>query len=230
MVSLGAFPRRAQQALMPPPLLPSTLRSQIGKLNKTAMALKAQLHGAPQRHVMKCRAPSSALQRPARGRLVVTNIFTGKAGRLPSSGEAALAVRAASGGASLPPVRACDRCSARRAAAPRACPPPSARPPPPAPAAGIVQGMGRVKRVQRKADFCTFDIEFPAGRLEAVQTGGSIAINGTCLTVVGASGNTAQFDVIGESLARTNLGLLQVGAAAGDFFCSEQLACLGYKL
>ena len=42
--------------------------------------------------------------------------------------------------------------------------------------------------------------------------GGSIAINGTCLTVVNAYGNVAQFDVIGESLKRTNLGLLQEGS------------------
>ncbi|GAB4820049.1 hypothetical protein N2152v2_007095 [Parachlorella kessleri] len=77
---------------------------------------------------------------------------------------------------------------------------------------GIVQGKGRIQRVQRKSEFCTFDIEFPSGRLADVQVGGSIAINGTCLTVVNADSNVAQFDVIGESLKRTNLGLLEEGS------------------
>ena len=43
----------------------------------------------------------------------------------------------------------------------------------------------------------------------------SVAINGTCLTVVAQSGAVLRFDVIGETLARTNLGLLQVGGAIG---------------
>lgn len=72
--------------------------------------------------------------------------------------------------------------------------------------------MGTVKKVDRKEDFCSFAIEFPAGKLAEVQVGGSIAVNGTCLTVVAAEGNVAQFDVIGESLRRTNLGLLAEGS------------------
>lgn len=77
---------------------------------------------------------------------------------------------------------------------------------------GIVQGIGKVQRVDRKTEFCSYSIDFPSGKLAEVQTGGSIAINGTCLTVVGSQGDTAQFDVIGESLKRTNLGLLQEGS------------------
>lgn len=44
--------------------------------------------------------------------------------------------------------------------------------------------------------------------------GASVAVNGTCLTAVDVGGDEAQFDVIPETLTRTNLGTLGVGSAA----------------
>ncbi len=41
--------------------------------------------------------------------------------------------------------------------------------------------------------------------------GDSIAINGVCLTVVAAGDGTLAFDVVAESLDRSNLGILDVG-------------------
>ena len=89
---------------------------------------------------------------------------------------------------------------------------PRPRPHVPCSPAGIVQGTGRVRSIDRKKDFQSFDIEFPPERAQGVAIGASVAINGTCLTVVAQQGSLLRFDVIGESLARTNLGLLQEGS------------------
>lgn len=78
---------------------------------------------------------------------------------------------------------------------------------------GIVQGKGRVIELQSKGDdFASFRIQFPEGSMGGIQIGASVAINGTCLTVVTSEGDVCGFDVIGETLRRTNLGLLGVGS------------------
>lgn len=82
-----------------------------------------------------------------------------------------------------------------------------------APKSGIVQGQAEVRKVSRAADFASFEIGFPAGRVDGIQIGASVALNGTCLTVVAQDGDALRFDVIGETLRRTNLGLLAEGSA-----------------
>lgn len=77
---------------------------------------------------------------------------------------------------------------------------------------GIVQGKGKVVNVDRKPGFSSIRIQFPAGAMVAVQIGASVAINGTCLTVVSADGDVCSFDIIEESLRRTNLGKLSEGS------------------
>lgn len=54
-------------------------------------------------------------------------------------------------------------------------------------AAGIVQGKGCVQQVKKQNGFSTIQVQFPAGKTDAIQTGASVAINGTCLTVSCAS-------------------------------------------
>ena len=49
--------------------------------------------------------------------------------------------------------------------------------------AGIVQGMGKVTRVEQRTDFRSIDIHFPQGSMASIQIGASVSINGTCLTV-----------------------------------------------
>ena len=71
---------------------------------------------------------------------------------------------------------------------------------------GIVNAVGRVS-------------EWRPGRLGveqgeiagALQIGGSVAVNGVCLTVVDVEGETFLADVVPESQSRTNLGRLQPG-------------------
>lgn len=47
---------------------------------------------------------------------------------------------------------------------------------------------------------------------EGTQIGDSIAVNGCCLTATTIDGAKLSFDLLGETLARTNLGNLQPGA------------------
>ncbi len=50
-------------------------------------------------------------------------------------------------------------------------------------AAGIVQGQAAVVDVEERENFRSIRIEFPAGKVDGVQIGASVAVNGTCLTV-----------------------------------------------
>lgn len=50
-------------------------------------------------------------------------------------------------------------------------------------AAGIVQGKASVVDVEERENFRSIRIQFPAGKVDSVQIGASVAVNGTCLTV-----------------------------------------------
>ncbi|MFN4336837.1 MAG: riboflavin synthase [Candidatus Nitrosocaldus sp.] len=78
---------------------------------------------------------------------------------------------------------------------------------------GIVKCMGIVEDVkinERKGSALTLtiDIRDLAGR---VSIGDSVSVNGVCLTVVAIDGNKATFNLIGETIKRTNLGVLKRG-------------------
>jgi riboflavin synthase len=51
-----------------------------------------------------------------------------------------------------------------------------------------------------------------AGIARRLKRGGSVAVNGCCLTVVKKAGSVFYMDVIPETLRRTNLGRLEVGS------------------
>ena len=77
---------------------------------------------------------------------------------------------------------------------------------------GIVQGMGRVVSVEQPAaDFRTHTVELPEDMANGLQTGASVAHNGCCLTVTETDGRTARFDLMAETLDKTNLGRLKTG-------------------
>ena len=72
-----------------------------------------------------------------------------------------------------------------------------------------------VDAVDRHAEgAATLALRFPPAALAGVQVGASVAINGTCLTVVAADAGVARFDVVDETLRVTSLGALGVGDAA----------------
>ena len=77
---------------------------------------------------------------------------------------------------------------------------------------GIVQGMGRVVSVEQPAaDFRIHTVELPEDMAGGLQTGASVAHNGCCLTVTETDGRTARFDLMAETLDKTNLGRLKAG-------------------
>lgn len=76
---------------------------------------------------------------------------------------------------------------------------------------GIVQGVAELISLERKSNLSSFGINLPAATREGLQVGGSVAINGVCLTVVSWDDQAVYFDAMIETLRLTNLGALQQG-------------------
>ena len=78
----------------------------------------------------------------------------------------------------------------------------------------MVQGTADVVSFDNVGDYARLTLQFPDGTLSGVKMGASIAINGTCLTVVAfdEEKDTASFDLIVETLRATNLGELKPGS------------------
>ncbi len=74
---------------------------------------------------------------------------------------------------------------------------------------GIVQGLCRVVSVGNEPGLRRLQIDL-GDLADGLSSGASVAVNGTCLTVTTIAGGLAGFDVIRESMARSNLGSLQV--------------------
>lgn len=77
---------------------------------------------------------------------------------------------------------------------------------------GIVSGIGVITAREELNGIISFSIEMPVGFLDGIAHGASVSVAGVCLTVVGVAGGAAQFDVMGETQAKTTLGFLDVGA------------------
>ncbi len=75
---------------------------------------------------------------------------------------------------------------------------------------GIIEKLGRVVSLIRTAEGAKLSLDI--GELaEQVNSGGSVAVNGVCLTAVAISGYVVEFDVVSETLSRTNIGQLKTG-------------------
>jgi len=71
---------------------------------------------------------------------------------------------------------------------------------------GIVEEVGRVTSVQSgRLVISASEV------LRRIELGGSIAVNGVCLTITSFSTSSFSVDIMLETLRRTNLGLLSVG-------------------
>ena len=78
---------------------------------------------------------------------------------------------------------------------------------------GIIEGQGIVKKFDiktknRSAAIMRVNLGNLAKRLEI---GDSVAINGVCLTAANISKNQAEFEMIDETLKKTNLGMIKLG-------------------
>ncbi|QMT31270.1 riboflavin synthase subunit alpha [Alysiella filiformis] len=77
---------------------------------------------------------------------------------------------------------------------------------------GIVQGMGELIAINQKSDdFRSHTVALPPHMAHDLQVGASIAHNGCCLTITEFDGNHVAFDLMAETLAKTNLGSLKIG-------------------
>ena len=73
---------------------------------------------------------------------------------------------------------------------------------------GIVEEIGRVTSAQSgKLVISASEV------LQGIELGGSIAVNGVCLTITGFDTSAFSVDIMLETLERTNLGLLSTGDA-----------------
>lgn len=91
---------------------------------------------------------------------------------------------------------------------------------------GIVQGIATIDDVIQAPGLNTLIVSFPEGRVQGVETGASVAINGTCLTVTRQEGSQLHFDAMQETLKTTTLGEL----SAGDGVNFERAARVGDEI
>ena len=76
---------------------------------------------------------------------------------------------------------------------------------------GIVEELGEVVGIEVSGDSARLRVRGPLVTGDASR-GDSIAINGVCLTVTGTQDGEFSADVMGETLGRSSLGVLTLGA------------------
>jgi riboflavin synthase len=78
---------------------------------------------------------------------------------------------------------------------------------------GIVQGTATVDSLVTKPGLQTFRLVFPSGFTNGLVVGASVAVDGVCLTVTSRpEDETAEFDVMLQSLSATTLSSLRKGS------------------
>ena len=75
---------------------------------------------------------------------------------------------------------------------------------------GIVETTGQIKRAEPTPNGGT-QLVIGTQLGTELEVGASLALNGCCLTVTGVNGSEIRFDLLGETLRRTNLGDLKPG-------------------
>ena len=78
---------------------------------------------------------------------------------------------------------------------------------------GIVEGIGIIKKFEKKTNSrSAAKMKVDLGNLaKGLKAGHSVAINGVCLTVTRISKSEAEFEMIGETIKKTDLGKLESG-------------------
>lgn len=73
---------------------------------------------------------------------------------------------------------------------------------------GVIEELGRVKLLSKGGNIARLKVLAPK-ICQQVQLGQSIAVNGVCLTAVKKAGDFLEFEIMQESLGRTNLAVLR---------------------
>lgn len=78
---------------------------------------------------------------------------------------------------------------------------------------GIVEGQGKIVKFDKKTkNRSAAKMKISLGKLaKGLGVGDSVAINGVCLTVVSIARDIAEFEMVGETIKKTNLGSLENG-------------------
>ena len=77
---------------------------------------------------------------------------------------------------------------------------------------GIVAGTGTIREMSGK-EVVRIQIDFQSVTTDNLETGASVSIDGTCLTVVEIKSPIISFDVIPETLQKTTLGNKSAGSS-----------------
>lgn len=77
---------------------------------------------------------------------------------------------------------------------------------------GIVEDVGKVREIKTKSKDVLFAIQVKNIDSGEIGLGESIAVNGTCLTVISSGKNNFTVEASHETLKRTNLSKLKVGS------------------
>jgi riboflavin synthase len=92
---------------------------------------------------------------------------------------------------------------------------------------GIVEGMGKIRSVSKSKRGADTSLGVKLGRLaRGLKRGDSVSINGACLTVTKLAKGEAEFEMVGETIRRTNLG----GVKPGDRVNIEKSLKVGDRL
>ena len=73
---------------------------------------------------------------------------------------------------------------------------------------GIVSAKGLISKINKNPDYTTLFIKAPKSFIKNLKRGASVSVNGVCLTVKKGATSNLEFDVISETLDKTNLKLL----------------------
>lgn len=78
---------------------------------------------------------------------------------------------------------------------------------------GIIEGLGSIIQFDKKtSNRSDAKMKVNLGKIaKGLKIGDSVAINGVCLTAINISKNIAEFEMVGETIKKTNLGTLQSG-------------------
>ncbi|MDD5044777.1 MAG: riboflavin synthase [Candidatus Omnitrophica bacterium] len=76
---------------------------------------------------------------------------------------------------------------------------------------GIIEELGKVKSFSRRATFSLLEVDCEK-ILEDTKIGDSISVNGVCLTVIEKKSPLIDFEVMPETLKKSNLGKLKINA------------------
>ena len=77
---------------------------------------------------------------------------------------------------------------------------------------GIVQGKGKILKIVSRKNHISLEISAPKNFNKRLKKGASISVNGICLTSLDDGEKSLKFDVINETLSKTNISIASRGS------------------